>query len=185
MKRMGVALVTLLIVVMAPPLAQAFYHPAPGRWLSRDPAEEAGGAGLFVLTRNSAIAEIDFLGLWELRCRLLSGAAGMTCQRHCWVECDGVSYSLLNNGGEGIPSRNDPRDLGLGEIVASVPSGCECIQRQFDANSAGYEYSALDCNSNYFAHKLLSCCGNRVDPPARAPGWNTCDRAAGIFNCVR
>jgi RHS repeat-associated protein len=40
-----------------------FYNPSTGRWLSRDPAAEAGGIGLYTLLANSPIGATDFLGL--------------------------------------------------------------------------------------------------------------------------
>ncbi len=43
--------------------AQAFYNPSTGRWLSRDPIEEQGGANLYGFTLNSLISRFDVLGL--------------------------------------------------------------------------------------------------------------------------
>ena len=42
------------------------YHcPASGRWLSRDPAVEAGGVNLYAVLSNDMLNSADFLGLWE------------------------------------------------------------------------------------------------------------------------
>ena len=41
----------------------AFYNPSTGRWLSRDPIEEMGGAGLYMFVANRATIRIDGLGL--------------------------------------------------------------------------------------------------------------------------
>lgn len=43
--------------------ARAFYSPAQGRWLSRDPADESGGVNLYAFCGNSPISFVDFLGL--------------------------------------------------------------------------------------------------------------------------
>jgi RHS repeat-associated protein len=40
-----------------------FYDPAMGRWINRDPAEEAGGANLYAMAGNDLIARQDYLGL--------------------------------------------------------------------------------------------------------------------------
>lgn len=43
--------------------AFAFYHPDQGRWLSRDPIEEEGGANLNAFVLNDPINKVDPLGL--------------------------------------------------------------------------------------------------------------------------
>jgi RHS repeat-associated protein len=39
-----------------------FYSPAVGRWLSRDPLEEAGGINCYVFARNNPVSRYDVLG---------------------------------------------------------------------------------------------------------------------------
>ena len=39
------------------------YSPSTGRWLSRDPMEEKGGANLYGFAGNDAVNRIDVLGL--------------------------------------------------------------------------------------------------------------------------
>ena len=53
----------LLLWLAFAPLAQAFYNPSTGRWLSRDPIGEIGGENLFVACNNSKINQIDPFGL--------------------------------------------------------------------------------------------------------------------------
>lgn len=53
----------LVGVVFVSASTQAFYSPEQGRWLSRDPADEAGGANLYSFCGNSPISFVDFLGL--------------------------------------------------------------------------------------------------------------------------
>lgn len=43
--------------------AQAFYNPIIGKWLDRDPVEEAGGLNTYGFIRNDLIDVVDFLGL--------------------------------------------------------------------------------------------------------------------------
>ena len=40
-----------------------FYSPKLGRWLTRDPIEEAGGVNVYCNANNNLMSEIDFLGL--------------------------------------------------------------------------------------------------------------------------
>ena len=40
-----------------------YYHPAMGRWLSRDPIEEAGGVNLYGFCENGMMNRVDRLGL--------------------------------------------------------------------------------------------------------------------------
>jgi RHS repeat-associated protein len=41
-----------------------FYVPSAGRWLSRDPIQEDGGAHLYAFTSNDPIDNVDYLGEW-------------------------------------------------------------------------------------------------------------------------
>ena len=40
-----------------------FYNPQTGKWLSKDPLEEAGGINLYAFNTNDSVNEIDYLGL--------------------------------------------------------------------------------------------------------------------------
>jgi hypothetical protein len=44
------------------PVAQAFYNPATGRWLSRDPIEERGGNNLYGFLANNGVGQVDMDG---------------------------------------------------------------------------------------------------------------------------
>lgn len=44
-------------------LALSFYNPSTGRWLSRDPVQEEGGANLYGFVKNDSVRSIDALGL--------------------------------------------------------------------------------------------------------------------------
>ena len=40
-----------------------YYQPNTGRWLSRDPMEEQGGANLYCIVANDLVSNYDHLGL--------------------------------------------------------------------------------------------------------------------------
>ena len=180
------------------------YMPTLARFTSRDPLAEQGipilgglpeevptaGPTLkpYVYVSNDPINALDPSGLWELRCRFLSGIKKATIQQHCWISCGGFNYSLLNNAGSAKPSIDDARDKPdpkNKDIVASGTGGCECIRLMFQLNDGTYSYDKDQCNSNYFASKLLSCCGFSVKRPKLAYGWGDCNRQEGMFDCYR
>ena len=210
--RIVLVLVTLLGVFLGQE-AQAYYNPSAGRWLSRDPIFDSAAAGtldrrtslvtvvsedsadtfspqkttesnLYYFVSNDPVSRVDAFGLWELRCRLLSGIGGVTGQRHCWVECGGHSYSLLNNSGVATPVIDDPRDKGKGDVVAQGPGKCKCLAWQFKWNRDTYPYDKDQCNSNFRANSLLKCCGISVTRPSRAYGWGDCDNGNYMISCA-
>ena len=58
------SLIAVLIVLLGyTELAQAFYDPNTGSFLSRDPIEERGGENLYGFVRNDGVGRVDVLGL--------------------------------------------------------------------------------------------------------------------------
>lgn len=58
------SLITVLFIVLGfTELAQAFYDPNTGSFLSRDPIEERGGENLYGFVRNDGVNSVDYLGL--------------------------------------------------------------------------------------------------------------------------
>jgi RHS repeat-associated protein len=51
------------------------YNPSSGRWLSRDPIGENGGANLYAMVRNTPIEDIDLYGLQSFKDLMKSHAA--------------------------------------------------------------------------------------------------------------
>jgi hypothetical protein len=45
---------------------EAFYNPATGRWLSRDPSTEASGGPLYAFAENDPVSKLDALGLFSI-----------------------------------------------------------------------------------------------------------------------
>jgi hypothetical protein len=54
------ALASLLLI---PPSAQCFFNPSTGRWLTRDPIGEMGGANLYGFVQNNPRNAVDLVGL--------------------------------------------------------------------------------------------------------------------------
>lgn len=50
--------VTLFLFIAVSP-ARAFYNPAAGRWLNRDPIEEKGGKNLCAFAENAPLLKFD------------------------------------------------------------------------------------------------------------------------------
>jgi len=142
------------------------------------------GLNLYRFVSNDPIGAFDAFGLWELRCRALQGIGAITGQKHCWIECGGKSYSLLNKNGTATKVIDDPADKGKGSAVASGSGDCGCIQRQFNENKQTYSYDKDQCNSNYYAQQLLRCCGISVPRPSGGYGWGDCDDKSKAFKCI-
>ena len=54
------SLFTILVLpLLLPTPAHAFYNPSTGRWLSRDPIEEDGGLNIYVFVQNEPASRID------------------------------------------------------------------------------------------------------------------------------
>jgi RHS repeat-associated protein len=145
--------------------------PAMGRWMENDPAGfKAGDDNLYRYLQDDPISRKDPLGLWEYRCRNLAGIAsvvsvvgGLVAAQfvHCWVECGGHSYSLLNIDGTATPTPDADSDIGQGTVIVSGSDRggvCDCIKKNYEANKEPYDYSKSNCNSNWWAFHLLSCC---------------------------
>lgn len=63
MKTIHPLLKCLLLLIAFSNLAQAFYDPGQGRWVSRDPIGERGGVNLYGYIGNNSLNGVDRLGL--------------------------------------------------------------------------------------------------------------------------
>ena len=62
--RKSFSLITILFLLLGfGELAQAYYNPETGNFLSRDPIEERGGENLYGFVRNDAVNGTDYLGM--------------------------------------------------------------------------------------------------------------------------
>jgi hypothetical protein len=62
-KRFATVMICAWAMLLATHSALAFYNPGTGRWLSRDPIGERGGANLHVFVGNNGVKRADLLGL--------------------------------------------------------------------------------------------------------------------------
>ena len=152
-----------------------YYYPAYGLFFSRDRLADLRLGSLYVYALNRPLSFVDPSGLWVLFCRRLAGLGYLSFQVHCFVSCNGTTYSLLNKGGTATPVINDPADVNQGWVEADGVDECGCIARHFSYESGTYTYDKDDCNSNWFANSLLASCGINVSRPG-AYGWSDCTR---------
>jgi len=61
--RFAIMALAVFLFSFLPNLAQAFYNPQTGHWLSRDPIEEKGGINLYESSGNDSIDLGDYCGL--------------------------------------------------------------------------------------------------------------------------
>ncbi len=148
-------------------------------------------AGVPIVAAGGAILCIT----WGIVGGVGGGAAGAAIGnasfKHCWVVCEGSSYSLMMREGLIKIVRNDPSDSLQGEVVASGPGSCDCIHKAFMRSQSiimNMQYDHNNCNSNWFANQLLSSCGICLHRPPGAWGWGDCSRwqdPSWIFNWRR
>ncbi len=62
-----------------------YYSPDLGRWLSRDPIEEEGGANLYATCLNNTISKIDILGKAEVPCTEIGADLSSWSLAHVFV----------------------------------------------------------------------------------------------------
>ncbi len=105
MKRFVISFLVSCLLLSAVP-ASCFYNPNTGRWLSRDPSGESGGANLHGFVRNDPQTESDRLGLDEnpKPCSTCGGACDQKkkkCSIARKVAYDPPSGSTMNYTREG------------------------------------------------------------------------------------
>jgi RHS repeat-associated protein len=99
-----------------------YCNPQTGKWISRDPSEEAGGLNLYTFIGNDGINSVDFLGLWR-RGRWSGSRGKYSGIVIATKDCD--SLTLLARLITGIDGDwtvlNAPKDIKRGQIVNIAP----------------------------------------------------------------
>jgi RHS repeat-associated protein len=166
-----------------------YYQPSFARFLTKDPAGvDIGAFTDYFYVKNMPANAIDPSGLWEFRCRPIDVLLAHDLAHnavHCWLVCDGKTYSLLNRSGTASLVQDAPEDWsGRGEATSKGEGCCDCIARNFKGAQArwknGYRYDKDQCNSNWFAWELLNCCAHRPKKPTQA-GWK--NWPWGMYDC--
>ena len=102
--------------------AQAFYNPAAGKWLSRDPIGERGGKNLYAFNGNASIYRIDVLGLADYDFR---GGWALP------PSCSAIAHARMNpKPGLMMPNPSAPS---LGNQLHGYPPGTD-LSRWFESN---------------------------------------------------
>jgi RHS repeat-associated protein len=121
-----------------------YYQPSTGRWLSRDPIAEGGGANLYECDGNNAIKNTDSLGLMRL---------------------DEVQalVNQMNNSLQGMQCCcANHATAGVDVLIAGVASGTTITSRM--------SLRQHGCVSNIAAYYWWDCFSAQAEALARAPG---------------
>jgi RHS repeat-associated protein len=140
-----------------------YYSPELGRWLSRDPVGEEGGANRYSAVRNSLMNDVDALGLvpvdasigWELVIGSLSLGWGAAAPSDAWGQPIGIAsgYNYLDLGGKRANSRVKVRAghrIWWKGWLGRVANAC---------NTVSYPPDGSNANSGEVRVSLKSKCG--------------------------
>ena len=77
-----------------------YYHPQTGRWINRDPIEEAGGLNLYGFVNNDGVNFWDYLGLVDLNLFDSDDKANFDERCGKWKDAGQEEFTV---GGHGLP----------------------------------------------------------------------------------
>jgi hypothetical protein len=168
--------------------ASAFYDPSTQRWINRDPVGELGfetlhgnnyyhlgmgelsqGANIYQALHNSAVNNLDYLGLTIYVCtRQVTGwekygSLGMGQHSYYYNDQNGKTCGTQGSSGYGDPNRQEQGPLPRPD--GSPGDSCAPVD-----GSEGKEQSVMDC------------CGKHADDGLYVPWINDCHSAAE--NCL-
>jgi len=103
-------LVCPLLLWMSSYPVHAFYNPATGRWLSRDPIGEKGGKNLAAFVRNEPVTHVDLFGLYANTSADLPEKAA--CLWDCGQTAARTAASFANQAGRLAQTRYPNNVLG-------------------------------------------------------------------------
>jgi hypothetical protein len=203
-KRMTKLLLLAGCLVGFAPVAQAFYHPDTGRWLSRDPIGEKGGVNLYGFVENNPINRWDILGKiseggeWPVppnavepptgpfsQCRVALRCgdvyrSGIKLGAHCGLIIDTGSGVYALDGSGGTSNRRDVTPANTGDATGPWkdldPSVCDCLFSNVKPwNNRNVPRNNTCANSNWNLKCALKKCSAAVD-------WGSQEKPLG-YDC--
>ena len=182
----------LLLWLAFAPLAQAFYNPSTGRWLSRDPIEEAGGLNLCGMVDNNPNNFVDVLGLFKPkyhRSITLNAFKNSGLSEHCLeviatanVAQDAGAVKGIAGGYRGTPffdSRNHGDDNQIKETIDRIrdrlkeAAGNKCANCKDVEDALQAFGKLLHGLQDLYAHSTyVETFGQNVTRKEDLPTWN-------------
>jgi len=171
------SLALLILLFLAQPLL-AYYCPATGRFLSRDPIGEHGGTNLYAFTRNRPIDHIDLLGAADASHQCdpnlqVTDDAGATC---CECKLTTVEIRVRKPAKSCREQIREMKEAGksLREIIASVDTGHTWIW--FLPENIGWGFTAASLSYRDIRGHTPGRVANenRNQPYTHNKSFNTC-----------
>ena len=132
-----------------------YYSASMGRWLSRDPAEEAGGCNLYGFVANDAISDADYLGLSS-------------------------GYFQLKAGGKWSPNFSWPWNIGgfngLSDLIIALHDDCNISVTHHDVLKTRRGWSVASDKSNgsvYDSNRKCRCGFGKCYKFTRTVTWTS------------
>ena len=182
---LGLALLSMSLVQTA----QAFYNPSTGRWLSRDPIEEAGGKNTYGFVQNLPNKMVDVLGLqgvipggphpfpWPPLPRPRAPKPPPLDPTKPWQVCC-------------RPVRYNPQDGPSDKAASKYLIHCDVRQGPCDSDPGGTSYpveiNAKCCKKDIKSHTDMSRCLFKQSQSGGTGEWgNNCQTEAvnALANC--
>jgi hypothetical protein len=187
----------------------AFYNPSTGRWLSRDPIQEAGfasrrghfvhagspfdGPNIYAFLMNATPSRVDYLGLRTCCCKgkVIDGTPVVVMKYctgrspsgdwdHAWIEMDGSSA--------GFYPREGSVGLWAGGIPVDVPGQVDIPESGYYLNHSGKvcrEIKVSPCDYNIQAYQgriWAQIWWEHFNPPRYNVVFNNCFQWADSLN---
>ena len=169
----------ILVWLLGPASAAAFYNPKAGRWLNRDPIEESGGRNLYAIAGNEVVSMIDTSGQVAIKLPLFPPVE---------IPWPGPPISLPPLP---LPPGVQPPD-GLSRVLAFMSSAMQCKQAMEEANKLAEAWvrnnaGKYKCCVNGKNYRLTDFPGPVIDPPCLLGGaamkctWGVPHCVAGYY----
>jgi RHS repeat-associated protein len=120
-----------------------YYNPNTGRWLSRDPIEERGGANFYCFVHNNALDDVDAFGLMRFReiVKLMDELNAHGPQACCCMESGRAEVKPILSGTAGgrwvmmtVKTKIQGACPDLTKVIQYYWWDCFTAQREYDAD---------------------------------------------------